>query len=72
MLGMQECGWHGVEGSLGGWSVDVCCSSQEGKTALHFSAQNGHVDVAKELLDRGADVAATTTDVRVECVVHVV
>ena len=60
-----------MEGSLGGWSVDVCSSWQEGATALHWSAVLGHVDVVKELLDRGADVAATTR-VRVECVVHVV
>ena len=60
-----------MEGSLGGWSVDVCSSSQYGSTALLWSAVNGHVDVVKELLERGADVAATTK-VRVECVVHVV
>ena len=61
-----------MEGSLGGWSVDVCSSSQDGRTALFWSAENGHVDVVKELLERGADVAATTDKVRVECVVHVV
>ena len=60
-----------MEGSLRGWSVDVCSSSQSEQTALHLSAENGHVHVVKELLERGADVAATTT-VRVECVVHVV
>ena len=60
-----------MEGSLGGWSVDVCSSSQDGETALHVSAGEGHVDVVKELLERGADVAATDK-VRVECVVHVV
>ena len=60
-----------MEGSLGGWSVDVCSSSQLGYTALHLSAQKGHVDVVTELLERGANVAATTV-VRVECVVHVV
>ena len=60
-----------MEGSLGGWSVDVCSFSQDGHTALHLSAQNGHMDVVKELLERGADVALTTK-VRVECVVHVV
>ena len=60
-----------MEGSLGGWSVDVCSSSQDGHTALHLSAQNGHMDVVTELLERSANVAATTK-VRVECVVHVV
>ena len=28
------------------------------KTALHFAAQNGHVDVAKVLIQNGADVNA--------------
>ena len=60
-----------MKGSLGGWSVDVCSSSQWGKTALHVSAMSGHVYVVKELLERGANVAATNK-VRVECVVHVV
>ena len=49
-----------MEGSLGGWSVDVCSSSQFGLTALHLSAEEGHMDVVKELLERGADVEATT------------
>ena len=60
-----------MEGSLGGWSADVCSSSQNGHTALHLCAKTGHMAVVTELLKRGADVAATTK-VRVECVVHVV
>ena len=60
-----------MEGSLRGWSVDVCSSSQDGLTALHLSAQHGRMDVVTELLERGANVAATDK-VRVECVVHVV
>ena len=60
-----------MEGSLGGWSVDVCSSSQCGYTKLQSAAVRGKVADVIELLERGADVAATT-EVRVECVVHVV
>ena len=34
--------------------------SQDDWTALHFALDNGNSDVAKLLLDKGADVNATT------------
>ena len=34
--------------------------SQEGATALHYALREGYSDIAKLLLDKGADISATT------------
>lgn len=49
---------------LGG-SGTVC---RQGATALHGAATNGNADVVRVLLELGANVNATTSSVRVECV----
>ena len=32
---------------------------QDGRTPLHFAAQNGSVEVSQLLVDKGADIKAT-------------
>ena len=39
--------------------VDVSAADQDGQTPLHFAVQNGQEAVARLLIERGADVAAT-------------
>ena len=39
-----------------GWG---CVSPQQGRTALLWASKNGHVDIVRMLLDRGASVDAT-------------
>jgi hypothetical protein len=42
---------------LGMIKADVHCGSRKaGQTALYFAAQNGHVEICKELIHHGADV----------------
>ncbi|XP_059488485.1 uncharacterized protein LOC132204174 isoform X2 [Neocloeon triangulifer] len=45
---------------LNGFSVEK--KGKEGKTALHWAAQKGHIAVAKFLLSKGADVNALNDD----------
>jgi ankyrin repeat protein len=50
---------HGRRGDvtrLLGEGVDVNARANEDNTALHFAANNGHVDITKDLLDRDAKV----------------
>ena len=39
-------------------SSSLCCSSQDGWTALMIAAREGHVNVVRVLLDAGADANA--------------
>lgn len=40
----------------------LCCVDADGYTALHRAAYNGHIQVVRTLLTRGADVMARTVD----------
>ena len=42
--------------------VDVNSKDEDGWTPLHLAAYSGKKDVAKLLLDKGAEVTATITD----------
>ena len=43
--------------------ITACCSiSQDGGTPLFVACQCNHLDVVKELLDRGADIHAQMVD----------
>ena len=42
--------------------MDVGAKDENGKTALHWAALTGHVDVAKVLIEKGADVDARDND----------
>ena len=44
--------------------ADVSAETADGWTALHFAAAQGRADVARVLLDAGANVSADTTSVR--------
>ena len=44
--------------------ADISAETSDGWTALHFAAAQGRVDVARALLDAGANVSADTTSVR--------
>jgi hypothetical protein len=39
----------------------LCLLAQNGVTGLYMASQNGHLEVARLLLDRGAAVDAATT-----------
>lgn len=39
-------------------------AEQKGQSPLHLAAHNGHVSVVELLLEAGADMAETTSDVR--------
>lgn len=43
------------------YSEMLLCVSQEGVTALHAAARNGHAEVLSALLDRGAAIDAAKT-----------
>ena len=38
--------------------ASVICFLQKGRTPLHLASNNGHVDAARHLLERGANVEA--------------
>jgi len=42
--------------------TDVHAKDSEGWTSLHQAIKNGHVEVAKALLEKGADVHAEDSD----------
>ena len=39
--------------------LQVIAVSQEGRTALMWAAKNGHTEVVKALIEKGADMKAT-------------
>lgn len=66
---MNEFGWRLRESAAGGNLNKVqkelesgtpvdCTSYSSGRTALHFAAEGGHVDVVRLLIERGANVEA--------------
>ncbi|MCA7010841.1 ankyrin repeat domain-containing protein [Wolbachia endosymbiont of Tribolium confusum] len=44
--------------------INVNAADQDGKTPLHFAAENSHVDIVKLLIEKGADVNAAGQDGR--------
>ena len=64
LLEASEAGnLQGVQDALKA-GADVGAETADGWTALHFAAAQGRADVARVLLDAGANVSADTTSVR--------
>jgi ankyrin repeat protein len=48
------------------YGADVNAKTRDGLTALHLSAQNGHLEIVKLLLEHGADVNSETVVIALE------
>ena len=48
--------FRNVQVLLGKDNCNVSCEDKDGMTPLHIACQSGHTEVAKLLLDRGADI----------------
>ena len=64
--GLLSAAWQGsataVFARLGLGGVNINGRDNQGRTALHLAAIRGHVEVAKLLLERGADAECTDDD----------
>lgn len=64
LLTEVKSGRHGVVALLLEHGADCSAVGLRGFTALHYAAEYGHIEVARELLDRGADVNQATESYR--------
>lgn len=68
MRPIHFCATHGLHSVsyrlLSDAITDVDCKVEDGRTALHMAAENGHENMVQQLLTQGADADAESTDGR--------